>query len=152
MLTWDTVCLESVSACSQKRLGQSWRVPVSGWVPRWGRVSQSGPKRISIVYFRWEAEEVLSGALKITQRGMVKRRSYGIICQYVFAFLRLLLLPSVSHTPTKNRPFSRIKCESYIFNTKCYDHSSSMLIHHPSLWLRNIVFMRFLCMGEASIL
>ena len=53
-----------------------------------------------------EAEKVLREVLKITQRGMVKRRSYGSVQQSVFISLR----PSVSFTHYRDlTPFERIK-------------------------------------------
>ena len=44
MPTWDTVGFESVSACGQKKYGQSRRVPANDRTPRWG----SGPQQTSV--------------------------------------------------------------------------------------------------------
>ena len=64
-------------------------------------------------------------ALKITQRGMVKRRRiYGSVWQSVFVSLRLG--PSVSLTSRRHWPLSRIKSENYIFTTKYGVH----FFHH----------------------
>ena len=53
-----------------------WDSVLSGCASRWGSGLQqaSGWESLSR-----EVEKLLSGALKITQRGMVKRRSYGSI-------------------------------------------------------------------------
>ena len=85
--------LESVPASGQKRFGQSRKAPSSGWASRWSSIPQSDPQRASgWVSPSCETEEVLSGASKITQRGMVKRRrSYGSIWQSVFASMSLSL-------------------------------------------------------------
>ena len=59
--------------------------------------------RLSTTY-----REVLSGALKITQRGIVnRRRSYGPIWQSVLISLHL----SVCLTPQKIWSFPKIKCD-----------------------------------------
>ena len=132
MLTWDTVSLVSVSACVQKRFGQSQRASVSCWVLCWGSFPQSDPQWA----YGWvlpgrEVEKVLSKALNITQCGMIKsRRSYGSIWQSVFVSLRLRL--SLSFSQPVTTPFERNK-DNYIFITKCYSHSSFVYIH--SLWL-----------------
>ena len=57
----------------------------------------------------WEAEKVVSGVLKITQCGMVKRRSYGSILQFLFVTLSI---PFTQHR--NSSPLSWIKCESFI--------------------------------------
>ena len=71
-------------------------------------VSESAPLRAAAISGFWlsnagrDAEEMLSEILKIMPRAMVKR-SYRSIC------LSLSLSPSVSHTPQKFQPLSRIK-------------------------------------------
>ena len=116
MPTWDmnSVSLESVSLVAKRE----WAITQT---PRWC----SGPQRApGWETSSWEAE-VLSGALRITQSGMIKR-SYGSMWQSPFVSLR----PSVCLSHLRQLwPLSRIKCESNIFITKCYGHSSSMYIH-----------------------
>ena len=74
---WD-LSLESVKGA-----------PVSGWEPCWG---SSPLQTFGWVALGREAEEVLSGALKITQHGMIKRRrSYGSMWQSPFISLSLSL-------------------------------------------------------------
>ena len=80
------------------------------------------------------AEEVPREAVKITQRGMDRRRSSrGSIWQSPF----VSLCSSVSHTPTKVLTPRRIK--SHVFITNCYGHSSSMYIN--SFGLFNTAFV-----------
>ena len=101
---------ESVSAWNQERFGQSQKTPASGWVPPLGQWPTVG---------LWlstpsQKAEGLSGALKITQHGMVKKRSYGSIwlsvfislCPSISLSLSLTLMPSVT-------PFKRIKTRIY---------------------------------------
>ena len=117
----------SVSASDQKIFDQSWRVPASGWSPlgtasHWATNSlvaescsswtsrpienrgSSGAKCIMAMtgWVRLIKEEKTYGLnLKITQCGMVKRRSYGSNLHSVFVLF--CLRPSVSFT--HNRSF-----------------------------------------------
>ena len=76
MSTWDTSSLWDWVLTQFAVIG----APASSWAPHWGSVPQSGPLKASgWVLPGQEAEDVLSGILKITQRGMVKRRCYGSI-------------------------------------------------------------------------
>ena len=117
-------CYERIYADTHVRCGESlsWSLslqpeeirfvteaPASDWAPRWG----SGLQWTSSWEPRYlEEEEVLSGALKITQHGMVKsRRSYGSMWQSPFVSLRLSLSRHGNFDFKKNR-------ESYIFITK----------------------------------
>ena len=85
-----------------------------------------------------DAEEVLSGFLKITQRAMVKRRSWMNIQLYVPVSTHL------SYT-TETSSLSTIKCERYIFLYRSVFHSFievRKLFDHVSacicMWLYNI--------------
>ena len=65
------------------------------------------------------AEGGLSEALKITQHGMVKRRSYGSIWHPAF----VSLCPSLFHTPTEIWHQKKNK-NVIFFMIKCYGHCS----------------------------
>ena len=85
-------------------------------------MSHSGPQRSPVAYLppSRDAEEVLSGALTITPRGIVKRREVMGQCG------NLYLSPlTVSLTPQKLRRISKNKA-SYIFITKGHRHSPSI--------------------------
>ena len=73
--------------------------------------------------------------LKITQHGMVKRRSsYGSIWHSLHLSLSLSNICQLW-------PLSRNKVwELYFYKEKCYGHSSSMPIHHSSLHYTGMVY------------
>ena len=100
---WD---ISSLGLAARKdSVSQGERVQVVGQQPTAGLLLSTSPA--------WEAE-VLSGALKIIQHGMVKRKgSYRSVWQSVFISLSL----SLTHLLTI-WPLLRIKCESYIFVDK----------------------------------
>ena len=107
MPTWDTgsvsVSLESVSACGH-RSTKKWLDAPLGQRPTVGL-------RLSTLYDR-EAEEVLSGALRISRRVWSREEVMG---QY--GNLYSSPCPCFSHTAKALTP-KKIK-ESYIFITKC---------------------------------
>ena len=91
-----------IPMCDTSRLGVSFEsltgAPASSWAPRWVSVPQSSPQRASIWVPPSREVKMSSGALKITQRGMVKRRgSYASIWQSPF----VSICPSMSLTPQK---------------------------------------------------
>ena len=109
---WNDICRwhseSQCWACGQKRFCKSQRAPANGWGPAGAKSPQQASNWVSPGR---EAEEVLSGALKIKPCVIVKRRSYGSIWQSVFVSPR----PSVFLTPQKLWPVSRTEYESYIF-------------------------------------
>ena len=126
MPTWDTGNVSlTVSACGQKRFDKSRRAPASGWLPRWGQRPTAG---LWLSTSGREAEEVLSEALKITQHGMVKKRSMSQ-CGSLHSS------PSVRLSLSHHRSFDFKKNkESNNFITKCYD---SIFHHFSSSWVYN---------------
>ena len=102
MLTGDTRSLAVWVSVVESQLAVTG-APVSGWVPYWGcgQLWTSGR-----VPSGRETEEVRSGALKIIQRVMVKRkRSNGSMWQWLYVSIRL----SVSLTLEKLWFLERIK-------------------------------------------
>ena len=104
---------------------------MSGWAPFWGSVPQSRPKLAS----GWVHLPPLLRSWRSTKWSLENNLAW--FGQEKLSFSITICLrhpPPVSFSLSYQWwPLSRIKCESYIFITKCYGHSSSMYIY--SLWL-----------------
>ena len=127
MPTWDTGRVSVWVLESQ--LAARRDSGVSGWGPRWSSVPLRSSQRASgWVPLGLEAEKVLRVTLKITQRGMIKRRN-GSMWQTPF----VSLCPSVSLLCTPAKTLTENKKMSYVFYNK-------VLLSYflPSLWLHNI--------------
>ena len=108
----------------------------SGWALRWSTVPQSSPQWASgCVPPSWEAEEVLSGALKITRCDMVKGRSYGSMWQSTF-----ISLLSVSLTPQKFW-LQEEQRELYFYHEVLLSFSLHVYSFFMALWQNDLIVL-----------